>query len=169
MTQQPKTVSIAIDQTGRPAVPARDDDIFEAPAAVAPVVETASGSGAAIVDEDGSPDEALPEHAVQNDDGSITLPLRFPCTLQIRSGSTGQVRSETFDKLTFHRLVGADIRALTAAAPEAQPAVLLAKSARIKDVVASRLFDAMDASDIRDMSAVATHFFGDGRGRKTAR
>lgn len=165
---QSKTVSIAIDQTGRPAAPTQDDDIFEAPAAVAPVVETASGS-AAIVDEEGSPDEALPERAVQNDDGSITLPLRFPCTLQIRTASTGQVRVETFDKLTFHRLVGADIRALTAAAPEAQPAVLLAKSARIKDAVAARLFDAMDASDIRDMSAVATHFFGDGRGRKTAR
>lgn len=115
-----------------------------------------------VVDEDADIAGGLPPRAVTNADGSITLPLRHPVTLQIKS-ATGGVRSETYDKLTFNRLVGGDIRAIQSASKESQGAVVLARSARIREAVMAVLFDKMDAADIVDAGKIVDTFLGGGR------
>ncbi|MEE9926457.1 MAG: hypothetical protein PBV01_24405 [Brucella anthropi] len=40
----------------------------------------------ADVEEDIDPNDRLPDHAIQNDNGSVTLPLLYPQTLAIRKG-----------------------------------------------------------------------------------
>ncbi|MDI4664717.1 hypothetical protein K9U40_10305 [Xanthobacter autotrophicus] len=149
------------DPTPTPAAATTSaSDIFEAPAAPAAVVEPITSS--AVIDEDGSAAAELPARAIRNEDGSVTLPLVYPVALQVRS-SSGTVRTETFEALTLHRLTGKDIRLISAAPAEGQPAVLLACSTRLRPAIAHALFDQMDASDVRDMTAVATHFFDGGR------
>lgn len=115
-----------------------------------------------VVDENADIAGGLPARAVTNPDGSITLPLRHPVTLQIKS-STGGVRSETYAKLTFNRLVGGDIRAIQSASKESQGAVLLARSARIREAVMAVIFDRMDAADIVDAGKIVDTFLGGGR------
>jgi len=115
-----------------------------------------------VVDENADIAGALPARAVTNPDGSITLPLRHPVTLQIKS-STGGVRSETYAKLTFNRLVGGDIRAIQSASKESQGAVLLARSARIREAVMAVIFDRLDAADIVDAGKIVDTFLGGGR------
>ncbi len=115
-----------------------------------------------IVDEDASSEAALPAHAIVNNDGSVTLPLRAPRELQIRSATRG-VRSQRFDQLTFHRLNGADLRAIVAAAPASRSAVMLARSARQREPVMNALFDVLDGEDIADAVKVVESFFGIGR------
>lgn len=116
---------------------------------------------AAVVDENASSEGTLPAHAIRNDDGSVTLPLRRPQELQIRSAS-GQVRTERFDVLTFHRLTGADLRAIAAAARDSQGAVMLARSARRREPIMNALFDRMDGADIADAVKVVESFFPSG-------
>jgi hypothetical protein len=118
--------------------------------------------GTAIVDEDADLSSSIPRRAVRNADGTITLPLRYPVTLAIRSSRAG-VRTEKYEALTFHRLTGADIRAVQSSSKDSQPIVMLAKSSRIRDAVMNVLFDKMDGGDIADASAVVDSFFGNGR------
>ncbi|ABS69709.1 hypothetical protein Xaut_4488 [Xanthobacter versatilis] len=115
-----------------------------------------------VVDEDADLAGGLPPRAVTNADGSITLPLRHPVTLQIKS-SSGGVRSETYDKLTFNRFVGADLRAIQSTAKDSQGTVILARSARIREAVMAVLYDRMDGADIMDAIKIAEVFLGGGR------
>lgn len=116
----------------------------------------------AVVDEDADLAGGLPARAVTNADGSITLPLRHPVTLQIKSSTSG-VRSDTFAKLTFGRLTGGDIRAIQSASKESQPVVMFARSTRTRDAVMAVLFDKLDAADIVDGSKIIDVFLGGGR------
>lgn len=115
-----------------------------------------------VVDEEQDLVGGLPARAVRNADGTVTLPLRYPVALTVRS-SAGATRTETYAELTFHRLTGADIRALQSASKESQPALLLARSSRTREAVMSAVFDRMDAADIADASLVVESFFGAGR------
>lgn len=118
-----------------------------------------------IVNEDDDPAGALPAGAVLNDDGSVTYPMRHPRTLKIRSG--GQVREDRYEKLTFHRMNGADMRAVSAASKESSIVVAFSRSTRIKQVVMNALFDLMDGVDIQAAGEIIEYFFGSGR--KTGR
>lgn len=122
------------------------------------VVDEAPG---AVVNEEGGLAGDLPRRARRNEDGTVTLPLRDPVTLQIKS-SAGGVRSETYAELTLHRLRGGDIRAIQSASVASQPVVLLARSAHIREAVMTALFDRMDAADIADASKVVNTFFENG-------
>lgn len=114
----------------------------------------------AIVNEDDTLDE-LPESAVRNADGTITLTLFEPIDVIYRSSHNGE-RKETYSALTFGRLNGADIRALQAAAPAAQGAVLLARSAKVREGIMNALWDRMDGSDIAAAQEIVKLFFETG-------
>ncbi|WP_439596457.1 hypothetical protein [Falsiroseomonas sp.] len=148
-----------IEPTGRVVVDITED--VHAPQTQAP----ASAAGAVpVLDDD--PD-AIPARAEVLPDGTVRLPLLFPVTLRYRQTHRDAVREEPVDALTFHRLNGADLRAVAAATPEAQTMVALARSARIPERRFGLMFDQMDAADIGDAQRCVAGFLGNGR--KTGR
>lgn len=116
-----------------------------------------------VIDEDTNPLDRLPEDAVRNTDGSVTLPLHFRVTL--RTKKNGEIKERTFDELVFHRLNGANLRAIAAASDEHQIAVSFACATRLNQAVMNALFDKMDQFDIARAGRVL-NFFGS-NGRKT--
>ncbi|MFG1466826.1 hypothetical protein V5F77_28895 [Xanthobacter sp. DSM 24535] len=140
-------------------------DLDEAKTAAGGASDIVDLDSTPVVDEDADLGDALPKRAVMNPDGSITLPLRLPVAVRSRS-QQGTERTEEFKALTFHRLVGADLRAITSAATASQPVVMLARSARIREAVMNVAFDKMDAADIADATAVVAHFFDGGQKKR---
>ncbi|SIQ23835.1 hypothetical protein SAMN05880590_102736 [Rhizobium sp. RU35A] len=137
--------------------------------ALAPVTDTAAAdvviaeddaSTEAVIDEDGALLDKLPARAVENDDGSVTLPLAYPKTLRTRKN--GQERERVFDALTFHRLSGKDQRIIGGASPEMQAVVAFAQSTRINQAVMNALYDKLDLADITDAGRVLNHFLTSG-------
>jgi hypothetical protein len=63
-----------------------------------------------------------------------------------------------FKDLTFHRLLGADQRAIAAAEDKDMAVVSFARSTRINQAVMNALFDRLDASDINYAGRVLNHF-----------
>ena len=124
----------------------------------APVALTGA---AADVIEDIDPGDRLPDNAVQNADGSVTLKLQYPQKLRIRKGE--KVREENYEQLTFHRLNGADQRAIAAASDSMLNVVAFSRSTRISQGIMNALFDLMDAADISAGAQVFSHFLGSGR------
>lgn len=114
-----------------------------------------------VVDEDIDPLDQLPAHAIPNEDGSVQLPLKYPRTVQVRK--EGKVRTDEYDSLTFHRLTGADQRAIAAASDGSMSMVAFARSTRINQAVMNALFDKMDAADIAAGGQVLNSFFATGR------
>lgn len=115
-----------------------------------------------VVDIEADDGTGLPKHAVPQKDGSVLLPLHAPVALRFRKGAEGEVREETFAEMRMHRLVGADMRAISAASREAQPSVALARSARMPEAKFSALFDRMDAADVAAAARVLDHFLASG-------
>lgn len=113
-----------------------------------------------VIDEDANPLDKLPRHAVKNDDGSVTLPLYEEVTLRTRKD--GKIRERVFADLTFHRLNGADQRAIAAAEDKDMAVVSFARSTRINQAVMNALFDKLDASDINYAGRVLNHFLSSG-------
>lgn len=128
-------------------------------------------AGADVVDEGGDGAAVLPEEATANVDGSVTLRLKYPRTIGIKRQGTGEVVSEVFEKLTFHRLTGADLAAISAAAPAAVTRVAFQRSLHgVKAPVVNALVDRMDAYDVENGGRVIESFLPSGRaGRKTGR
>ncbi|MGO4558326.1 hypothetical protein [Mesorhizobium sp. 2RAF21] len=114
-----------------------------------------------VVDEDIDPLDRLPPHAKKNQDGSVTLPLKFPRDLQIRKN--GKVRTDRYERLVFHRLNGADQRAIAAAKEDDMSVVAFARSTRISQAIMNALFDKMDGADIAAGGQVLNSFFATGR------
>lgn len=135
------STSIVIDEDGTAAA-------YEAPSAD-------------VVNEDGEAATALPEGARQNTDGSVTLPLKHPVSLKIKSQHTGQVREQKFEELTFHRLNGADMNAIAAVTGAAVNKVAFQRSLKgVKPAVVVALFDQMDGYDIGRGGEVLEAFLG---------
>jgi len=129
-------------------------------------VVSEDGAGASeVIDEDGDGLDDLPKRATTNDDGSVTLPLLFKRTLTTKKD--GKIRDREFTELTFHRLAGADTRAIAAASAEMVTVVAFARSTRLNQAVMNALFDKMDAADITDAGRVLNNFLSSGR--KTGR
>lgn len=118
-----------------------------------------------IVDEDLDPADQLPKHAVLNGDGSVTLPLHYPKTIKSRKG--GKIKERDYTELRFHRMTGADQRAIAAASDESSAVVSFARSTRVNEAVMNALFDKMDSSDINAGGQVLNNFLTSGR--KTGR
>lgn len=130
------------------------DDVVELP-------EEGAAAGDEVVREDASPADDLPKRARHNEDGSITLPLLRPVTLRVQRGGE-TIREEHYAEVTFHRMNGADLRAVSAASKDSGLAVLFARASRLNPAVAARLFDRLDAADAADASAIGGFFFGSG-------
>ncbi|MBD8554920.1 hypothetical protein IFT84_10330 [Rhizobium sp. CFBP 8762] len=113
-----------------------------------------------IVNEDIDALDKLPDHAVRNLDGSVTLPLRFPVTIKSQKG--GKITERRFEHLVFHRLVGADQRAIAAVADEHMAPVSFARSTRLNQAIMNALFDRMDVADIASGGQVLNHFLTNG-------
>ena len=150
-----REVSVVLDE-GQETFPADN---------VAVVDEGPLPGGEIVVDEDQDGAGLLPDGAVLNEDGTVTLTLKHPRTLKVRSG--GQVRDKDYGTLTFHRMTGADMRAVSAASKDSSVIVAFARSTRIQQVVMNALFDIMDGADIQAAGEVIEYFFGNGR--KTGR
>ena len=132
----------------------------------APAVVVDEDGTTTVVDEDAELGGGLPVRAILNRDGTVTLPLREAVPLTVRSATHGE-RTQTYDKLTFRRMRGADIRAVTAASDDSRPVVLMARATGISPMVMNALFDRMDGADIMDAQECVQHFFGSGKKTKT--
>ncbi len=118
-----------------------------------------------IVDEDAdvSPEDRLPERCIQNSDGSVTLPFKYPVTLQIRKGGkTGKVRERKFTELRLYRLNGADRRVLSTAKEGMLVATAIARMARLSHSVANKLDEMMDLADTNAVGQVLANFSSTG-------
>ncbi|TAY75337.1 hypothetical protein [Rhizobium ruizarguesonis] len=113
-----------------------------------------------VVDEDANPLDQLPEDVFRNTDGSVTLPLNVPVTLRIKKG--GEIRERKFSELIFHRLNGADQRAIAAATKEHEVAVTFARSTHLNQATMNGLYDQMDLSDITRAGRVINFFVSNG-------
>ncbi|MFD1792075.1 hypothetical protein ACFSE0_10545 [Ochrobactrum teleogrylli] len=118
-------------------------------------------TAAADVIEDIDPNDRLPDRAIQNDNGSVTLPLLYPQKLTIKKDS--KVREETYSELTFHRLNGADQRAIAATSEESTNVVAFSRSTKISQAIMNVLYDKLDAADITAAAQVLSSFLGSGR------
>ncbi|RFC63603.1 hypothetical protein DYI37_11395 [Fulvimarina endophytica] len=148
------------------------DDVVATEAVVdedgkAPVVSSSEDEDVIDEDADLDPSDRLPKRAVQNSDGSVTLPLRFPRTLKTKKG--GRVRERQFTDLVFHRLTGADQRAIAAASAESQDVTAFARSTRLNQAVMNALFDKMDIADVADGGRVLNNFFASGTRTRTGK
>lgn len=114
-----------------------------------------------IIDEDGSILDKLPKRAIENADGTVTLPLLYPRKLQTKKD--GKIREREFKELTFYRLTGADQRAIAAASEEIMSVVAFAQSTKLNQAIMNALFDRMDAADIADGGRVLNHFLTSGQ------
>ncbi len=113
-----------------------------------------------VIDEDTNPLDRLPEDAVRNANGSVTLPLHYEVTL--RTKKDGAVKERVFAELIFHRLNGADQRAIAAAGSEHEIAVSFARSTRHNQAIMNALYDKMDLSDIARAGRVLNFFVSNG-------
>jgi hypothetical protein len=114
-----------------------------------------------VIDEDAGQLDQLPDDAVKNADGSVSLALNFPVTL--RTKKNGEVKERVYRELTFHRLTGADMRMISSAKSEDQNAVTFARSTRMYQVIMNALFDKMDLTDIERAGRVLVFFVSSGR------
>lgn len=113
-----------------------------------------------VIDEDVNPLDRLPEDAVRNSDGSVTLPLCYSVTL--RTKKDDKIKERVFAELIFHRLNGADQRAIGAVSDEHQIAVSFARSTRLNQAIMNALYDKMDLSDIARAGRVINFFVSNG-------
>jgi len=138
-----------------------DDDRQEGSAGIV-INETGDPAAATIINEDGDAGPGLPAEAKVNEDGSVTLTLKYPKQLTIRSG-TGKVREETYVSLTFHRMTGADMNAIQATSSASATWLAFARLTRTKEAIMRHLFEIMDGYDIANGAAIIEYFLPSGR------
>lgn len=92
--------------------------------------------------------EGLPQNAVVNADGTITLRLEWPAAIKFKDGA-GAVREEPIGELVFHRLRGGDLRAMMNATGKDASLLLFTRSIRKGDGRGPLIFDVLDAVDAK--------------------
>lgn len=125
------------------------------------IVEAREPVAQNVVNADASDLDQLPECAVVNGDGSVTLPLFEEIELNVKKD--GQISTERYSSLTFHRLNGAAMRAIGSTSDDRKAAVTFARSCRIADVVMFKIFDEMDMADIANAGRIINYFLTSGR------
>lgn len=118
-----------------------------------------------VIDETQDDVNVLPSGTTRNADGSVTLKLQPPVSIQIRDAS-GQVRTDTYDELVFNPLNGADLRAIYATKPDMYSVMCFARSTRIKVQVMNALYDKLNAADIIKGSSILEAFTSGGQPKK---
>lgn len=97
------------------------------------------------------------KNVVENANGSKTLPLKFPVTVKLRRD--GKEVEEAYKELTFRRMNGADLRAISGIKDEG---VLIARVFTRLTGIPDSVFDALDAEDILGATEIVNGFFPDG-------
>lgn len=120
--------------------------------------ETSAKASRPAVDVDVDDDKILPKGCEVNGDGSVTVKFDYPVEVTVKAN--GATRSEPYDRLTLHRLRGADLAAMRATAPEHQSLVLMSRSARIRHPIMAALYAKMDGADIARCDKVLGSFLG---------
>ncbi|KAA6204502.1 MAG: hypothetical protein DU429_07555 [Candidatus Tokpelaia sp.] len=124
------------------------------------VIDETAAAGAAVVDE-AAGDEALPARAIRNANGTITLPLRFPVSVKVKKAN-GTIAEEKYDRLTFHYLTGADVRAIMTAPKDMANITTFSRATKINQAVMNVLFDQLHVADINDGVKIMA-FFTEGK------
>ncbi|MDL2401250.1 phage tail assembly protein [Rhizobium mayense] len=114
-----------------------------------------------IIDEDEDPRDALPDDAIKNRDGSVTIPLHYP--VKLRTRKDGVVAEKDYSELTLHRLTGKDQKVIAGSRDGDTIVVAFARATRINQAVMNGIFDNMDAADIARCGQVLNHFLYSGR------
>ena len=101
----------------------------------------------------------LPPNAALNADGTVTLTLEWPCSVDLRKPGTSDVAAtESYTALTLRRLTGADVRAMIAAKDSGETALALSSGLGLGKL--RRLQTVLDARDEADANAVIGEFLG---------
>ena len=108
----------------------------------------------------------LPKNAHLNSDNSVTLKLRRPVSINIKT-SSGSLRTDNYDELTFHPLNGGDLRAIQQATGDMQNIVIFARATHIREQLMNVLYDKLDAADVVDGGEIISAFIGGGRLKKS--
>ncbi|WP_160009764.1 hypothetical protein [Rhizobium sp. 18055] len=148
-----KNISIDLDEDAEVAT-AADVDLDR------PVPLDGKAIDSDVIDEDVNPLDTLPKDAIRNADGSVTLPLNVSVTLKTKKD--GKIKERVFNELVFHRLVGADQRAIAAATEEHQVVTSFARTTRLNQAIMNALFDKMDLSDVTRGGRVLNYFLNNG-------
>jgi hypothetical protein len=90
----------------------------------------------------------LPDNAVLNPDGSVTLTFVYPVTLRFMERAGAAVEVQTFEKLDLRRLNGADMRRIIEAPGARSGDVALARSAGMTQARLALLLQKIDALDL---------------------
>lgn len=131
------------------------------------IVDESNECNAAVdVDETQSDVLVLPKNARLNKDNSVTLKLRREVAVKVKT-SLGELRTDTFDQLTFHPLTGGDLRAISQVTGDMQNIVIFARATRIREQVMNVLYDKLDAADVVDGGEIISAFIGGGRLKKS--
>lgn len=138
-----------------------EDEPAKSPATAATPIIVQEAGDAAVVNEDADAGFELPQRAKRNDDGTITLALYKTIPVIIRNSRNGE-RTESYDSLTFGRLNGEAITAITNTAEASRPIVMLAKSAMISEQLMAALWKKMDGTDITAAVEIVASFFESG-------
>lgn len=107
----------------------------------------------------------LPDGAVENADGSVTLTFAEPVTITYRPVGGGTVRSETIDHFVLRRLKGAQVRRIMDASSARASNLTLALSTGISEQKLSLIFKALDAPEMvkaRQVTNALLDMSGDG-------
>jgi hypothetical protein len=117
--------------------------------------------GAVTIEE--NDENPLPRRAARNDDGTVTLPLLYPVTLEWKKQGAATSTKDSYDSLTMRRLTGKDMMTMGAAARDKVASIGIALSAGIKPHIFQHVFERMDGADIKAASDVLNHFLGSGQ------
>lgn len=124
--------------------------------------KTAITDPAVIQDEEETETDALNPRIRRNDDGTVTLTLIHPVSVIYKRD--GSERKDTIRELTFHRVTGADMRAVSSFTNDQERGIrLMCRLANIPVAV----FDRLDGADIDGCSEVIEGFLPSSR--KTGR
>ncbi len=132
------------------------DTVVDLDAADDTASTASSATGRPTVDVDVDDDKILPKGCEPNGDGSVTVKFAYPVSITIKAA--GATRSEAYDRLTFHRLRGADLAAMRSTAPEHQGLILMARSSRLRHPIMKALYDRMDGADLARCDKVLSSF-----------
>lgn len=100
--------------------------------------------------------EEVDSGRVVNDDGSVTLTLKYTVKLGLKSPASGQVREEVIDTITVKRVKGATLRALMRNNKDEEKCLMLLwkNLTGLHDDV----FDRLDAADVERFTAEVKDF-----------
>ncbi len=120
-----------------------------------------------VIPAEGADDDALPDNAVMQDDGTILLTLNYPVSLKWKTQGSDAVREDKHTTLTFHRLTGADVTAMLNNGNQSNAMVGMARSCRLPSGRFKAIYDRMDGGDAIAAARCLSFFLSPGSRKAT--